>query len=81
MCAQCTGIARLSGPTRFTSSPINHKTREREELSRLHLATVEALATAIDAKDQTIHIPRAPVQIYAEGWVSCIAVLRSNWPR
>ena len=30
---------------------VNAKTREAEELSRLHLATVEALATAIDAKD------------------------------
>ncbi len=34
---------------------VNAKTREAEELSRLHLATVEALATAIDAKDQTTH--------------------------
>src|SRR6266849_10975183 len=45
---------------------VNNKTREAEELSRLHLATVEALATAIDAKDQTTHCHVRRVQIYAE---------------
>ena len=44
---------------------VNAKTREAEELSRLHLATVEALATAIDAKDQTTHCHVRRVQIYA----------------
>jgi diguanylate cyclase (GGDEF)-like protein/putative nucleotidyltransferase with HDIG domain len=46
---------------------VNAKTREAQELSRLHLATVEALATAIDAKDQTTHFHVRRVQIYAEG--------------
>jgi diguanylate cyclase (GGDEF)-like protein/putative nucleotidyltransferase with HDIG domain len=46
---------------------VNAKTREAEELSRLHLTTVEALATAIDAKDQTTHFHVRRVQIYAEG--------------
>src|SRR5205807_1932043 len=46
---------------------VNAKTREAEELSRLHLATVEALATAIDAKDQTTHCHVRRVQIYADG--------------
>jgi diguanylate cyclase (GGDEF)-like protein/putative nucleotidyltransferase with HDIG domain len=46
---------------------INAQTREAEELSRLHLATVEALATAIDAKDQTTHCHVRRVQIYADG--------------
>src|SRR6266446_5997372 len=46
---------------------VNAKTREAEELSRLHLATVEALATAIDAKDQTTHFHVRRVQVYAEG--------------
>lgn len=43
------------------------KTREITEASRLHLATVEALATAIDARDQigTGHVRRT--QIYAVG--------------
>src|SRR5438874_3240507 len=43
---------------------VNAKTREAEELSRLHLATVEALATAIDAKDQTTHFHVRRVQVY-----------------
>src|SRR5947208_698385 len=34
------------------------------EVSRLHLATVEALATAIDAKDQTTHFHVRRVQVY-----------------
>jgi len=46
---------------------VNAKTREAENLSRLHLATVEALATAIDAKDQTTHCHVRRVQIYAQG--------------
>lgn len=46
---------------------VNEKTREASEMSRLHLATVEALATAIDAKDQTTHCHVRRVQIYAAG--------------
>jgi len=43
------------------------KTREISEASRIHLATVEVLATAIDARDQVGigHVRR--VQIYATG--------------
>ena len=40
--------------------------READEVSRLHLATVEALATAIDAKDQTTHFHVRRVQLYCE---------------
>jgi diguanylate cyclase (GGDEF)-like protein/putative nucleotidyltransferase with HDIG domain len=43
------------------------KTREAERLCDLHLATAEALATAIDAKDQTTHCHVRRVQIYAAG--------------
>ncbi len=43
------------------------KTREAEALGRLHLATAEALATAIDAKDQTTHGHVRRVQTYAAG--------------
>jgi len=43
---------------------VAEKTREAAELSRLHLATVEALATAIDAKDQTTHFHVRRVQTY-----------------
>jgi len=46
---------------------LTSKTREAEDLSRLHLATVEALATAIDAKDQTSHCHVRRVEIYAAG--------------
>lgn len=43
------------------------KTKAAAELSNLHLSTVEALATAIDAKDQTTHCHVRRVQIYAAG--------------
>ncbi len=46
---------------------LSTKTRETEELSRIHFATAEALATAIDAKDQTTHCHVRRVQIYATG--------------
>jgi len=45
----------------------HEKKRENHDLGRLHLATVEALATAIDAKDQTTHCHVRRMQIYAEG--------------
>jgi diguanylate cyclase (GGDEF)-like protein/putative nucleotidyltransferase with HDIG domain len=48
-------------------SRLSAKTRETEELSRIHLSTAEALATAIDAKDQTTHCHVRRVQIYAAG--------------
>ena len=46
---------------------LEEKTREISEASRIHLATVEALATAIDARDQVGigHVRRT--QIYAVG--------------
>ncbi len=40
---------------------------EAEAMSRLHLAIAEALATAIDAKDQTTHCHVRRVQLYAQG--------------
>jgi diguanylate cyclase (GGDEF)-like protein/putative nucleotidyltransferase with HDIG domain len=46
---------------------LNAKTRDAEDIGRLHLATVEALATAIDAKDQTSHCHVRRVEIYAAG--------------
>jgi diguanylate cyclase (GGDEF)-like protein/putative nucleotidyltransferase with HDIG domain len=48
-------------------SRLKLKTSESEELSRIHFATAEALATAIDAKDQTTHCHVRRVQIYAAG--------------
>jgi diguanylate cyclase (GGDEF)-like protein/putative nucleotidyltransferase with HDIG domain len=46
---------------------LNAKNRDAEDIGRLHLATVEALATAIDAKDQTSHCHVRRVEIYAAG--------------
>jgi diguanylate cyclase (GGDEF)-like protein/putative nucleotidyltransferase with HDIG domain len=43
------------------------KAEEVRALGNLHLATAEALATAIDAKDQTTHCHVRRVQIYAAG--------------
>ncbi len=52
---------------RSARSRLQSKTNEIEALSQLHLATAEALATAIDAKDQTTHCHVRRVQIYAAG--------------
>ena len=52
---------------RSARTRVQSKTREVEALSKLHLATAEALATAIDAKDQTTHCHVRRVQIYAAG--------------
>jgi HD-GYP domain-containing protein (c-di-GMP phosphodiesterase class II) len=52
---------------RSTALRLDTKTTEVEMMSNLHLATAEALATAIDAKDQTTHCHVRRVQIYAAG--------------
>jgi diguanylate cyclase (GGDEF)-like protein/putative nucleotidyltransferase with HDIG domain len=52
---------------RITSARLRGKTEEITALGELHLATAEALATAIDAKDQTTHCHVRRVQIYAAG--------------
>jgi putative nucleotidyltransferase with HDIG domain len=52
---------------RSARSRLNMNAAEVETLSELHLATAEALATAIDAKDQTTHCHVRRVQIYAAG--------------
>lgn len=52
---------------RSAHARLQSKTNEIEALSQLHLATAEALATAIDAKDQTTHCHVRRVQIYAAG--------------
>jgi diguanylate cyclase (GGDEF)-like protein/putative nucleotidyltransferase with HDIG domain len=57
---------------------VSAKTREAEEMSRLHLATVEALATAIDAKDQTTHCHVRRVQIYAVGMGELLGLSRAE---
>src|SRR5688572_9427123 len=45
--------------------PAEMERRQVEEISRLHLATIEALALAIDAKDQTAENHLLRVQVYA----------------
>lgn len=52
---------------RLSLKRLEQKTREMAEASRIHMATVEALATAIDARDQlgVGHVRRT--QIYAVG--------------
>src|SRR6266446_2009095 len=52
---------------RSSIARLKTKSDETEALVRLHLATAEALATAIDAKDQTTHCHVRRVQIYAAG--------------
>ncbi|HSD46793.1 MAG TPA: diguanylate cyclase [Pyrinomonadaceae bacterium] len=52
---------------RSAKARLQAKTNELETLGQLHLATAEALATAIDAKDQTTHCHVRRVQIYAAG--------------
>jgi diguanylate cyclase (GGDEF)-like protein/putative nucleotidyltransferase with HDIG domain len=49
------------------SARLRTKNYEISALGSLHLATAEALATAIDAKDQTTHCHVRRVQIYAAG--------------
>lgn len=57
---------------------LSAKTRETEELSRIHFATAEALATAIDAKDQTTHCHVRRVQIYAAGLGEVLGLSKSD---
>ena len=57
---------------------LNAKTCEAEVISRLHLATVEALATAIDAKDQTSHCHVRRVEIYAAGLGQLLGLTESE---
>ena len=52
---------------RNSSERLRAKTDEITALGNLHFATAEALATAIDAKDQTTHCHVRRVQIYAAG--------------
>jgi diguanylate cyclase (GGDEF)-like protein/putative nucleotidyltransferase with HDIG domain len=44
---------------------LDHERRQVEQLAELHLATIEALAIAIDAKDQTAQSHIRRVQVYA----------------
>lgn len=63
---------------RSARSRLQSKTNEVEALSALHLATAEALATAIDAKDQTTHCHVRRVQIYAAGMGEVFGLTREE---
>jgi diguanylate cyclase (GGDEF)-like protein/putative nucleotidyltransferase with HDIG domain len=52
---------------RNAADRLRAKTLEVEAISDLHFATAEALATAIDAKDQTTHCHVRRVRVYAAG--------------
>lgn len=58
-------IATVYLALRTSFERVQAKTREAEGLNRLYLAVAEALATAIDAKDQTTHCHVRRVQVYA----------------
>ena len=60
-------VASSYGLRKILLGRLSSKAREAEAMSRLYLATAEALATAIDAKDQTTHCHVRRVQIYAQG--------------
>ena len=63
---------------RSAKARLQAKTNELEALGRLHLATAEALATAIDAKDQTTHCHVRRVQIYAAGMGEVFGLSRNE---
>ena len=52
--------------------------RRAQQMSELHLSTIEALALAIDAKDQTAHNHIRRVQIYAIGLARALGMPESE---
>ena len=53
---------------------IEDEQRHVQQTSDLHLATIEALARAIDAKDQTTHLHIRRVQTYATGLAKAVGL-------
>ena len=54
---------------------LEHERRQAQQMSALHLATIEALALAIDAKDQAAHNHIRRVQIYATALARALGAL------
>jgi diguanylate cyclase (GGDEF)-like protein/putative nucleotidyltransferase with HDIG domain len=57
---------------------IDAERRHVQEMADLHLATIEALALAIDAKDQTAQSHIRRVQVYAAGLARSLGMLDSE---
>jgi len=60
-------VAVIFATCHFYFKQADERARASERISRMHLATVEALATAIDAKDEVTHDHVFRVQVYAAG--------------
>lgn len=60
-------VAVIFATCHFYFKQSDERTKATERISRIHLATVEALATAIDAKDEITHDHVYRVQVYACG--------------
>ena len=60
-------VAIIFATCHFYFKQSDERTKATERISRIHLATVEALATAIDAKDEITHDHVYRVQVYACG--------------
>ena len=57
---------------------IEDEQRHVQQTSDLHLATIEALARAIDAKDQTAQMHIRRVQVYAAGLANAAGLSRTR---
>src|ERR1044071_4324969 len=60
-------VAIVFATCHFYFKQADERAKATDRISRLHLATVEALATAIDAKDEITHDHVYRVQVYATG--------------
>ena len=60
-------VAVIFATCHFYFKQADERAKTMEKISRVHLATVEALATAIDAKDEITHDHVYRVQVYATG--------------
>jgi diguanylate cyclase (GGDEF)-like protein/putative nucleotidyltransferase with HDIG domain len=60
-------VAVIFATSHLYSKRADDRAKASESISRLHLATVEALATAIDAKDEITHDHVYRVRVYACG--------------
>ena len=57
---------------------LENERRQARQMSELHLATIEALALAIDAKDQTAHNHLGRMQLYATALARALGMSASD---